>query len=288
MSKFAIAIVASLLAGFAVGAYVLEKGTEEQASETQVAALVADATDAERLQHLEQSIREERSARLLLEEQLIVLMDRLESIEATENLPLRSHDAQPAQSTGVMSPTPGRRADIDVVSMLRRYQQRRIEGLVAGGYSEDEARRLLKQESEAQYDAMLASYEAQRNGTSVDAFASSRDSQALLREKLGDLEYERFLTAQGQATNVRIASVLDGSPGSSAGLLPGDQIVSYNGERTFSMSDLRQLTLQGTSGENVIIEIDRDGVRMQLNLPRGPIGMNGSGARVRGIGRWGG
>ena len=41
-------------------------------------------------------------------------------------------------------------------------------------------------------------------------------------------------------------------------------------------------------GEDVVIEVERDGVRMQLTVPRGPIGITGSGANVRGLNWWGG
>jgi hypothetical protein len=54
------------------------------------------------------------------------------------------------------------------------------------------------------------------------------------------------------------------------------------------MSDLRNQTMQGEPGEDVVIEIDRDGMRMQLTLPRGPIGITGNGANVRGTSWWGG
>jgi membrane-associated protease RseP (regulator of RpoE activity) len=288
MSRLAIAIVASLLAGFAVGAYVLEKGTEKQADGVPVAGSEANATNDQRLQYLERVVREEREARLVLEEQLIAVLQQLSNIESAESIEARSGSARRTASEGAMSSTRGRGETVDVVSMMSRFQRRRIETLVAGGFSEDEAKRLLQQESEAQYAVMLADYEARRNGTDIDWYSSSRNSQAIFREQLGDIEYERFLAAQGQATSVRVASVLDGAPGNRAGLLPGDQIISYNGERTFSMAELRQLTLQGSSGETVVIEIDRNGVRMQLSVPRGPIGMNGSGARVRGMSRWGG
>ena len=163
-----------------------------------------------------------------------------------------------------------------------------LSGLVENGYSEDEAKRLLKLESDAQLEVMQTIYEARRNGESLDPFANSLSAQTSLRAEIGDTEYERFLVAQGQRTNVQIASVLDGAPGSKAGLRPGDEIISYNGERTFSMMDLRELAMGGDAGESAIIEIDRDGVRMQLSIPRGPIGMNGNGAVVRTMNWWGG
>jgi S1-C subfamily serine protease len=56
----------------------------------------------------------------------------------------------------------------------------------------------------------------------------------------------------------------------------------------FSISDLRSLTMQGSPGESVVVEIVRDGMLMQLTLPAGPIGITGTGARTRGMGWWGG
>ncbi len=96
--------------------------------------------------------------------------------------------------------------------------------------------------------------------------------------------------ARWAASVVRHKIVVDlaSAPGGKAGLRPGDEFISYNGERTFSMMDLRNLAFSGEAGENAIIEIDRDGVRMQLSIPRGPIGMNGNGASVRTMNWWGG
>ena len=86
----------------------------------------------------------------------------------------------------------------------------------------------------------------------------------------------------------KIVVDLASAPGGKAGLRPGDEFISYNGERTFSMMNLRNLAFSGEAGENGIIEVDRDDVRMQLSIPRGPIGMNGSGASVRTMNWWGG
>jgi len=79
-----------------------------------------------------------------------------------------------------------------------------------------------------------------------------------------------------------------GSPGSKVGLQPGDHIVGYDNKRIFNVVELRELTMQGRVGEDVIIEIERDEVRMQLSVPRGPVGISGSGASIRNMNRWGG
>jgi membrane-associated protease RseP (regulator of RpoE activity) len=171
---------------------------------------------------------------------------------------------------------------------MRNYTERRVTKLIEGGFSEDEARRILQQESEAAFKSMQLLWEAQRAGEDVNRFDPSVNPQVLLRDELGDAAYARYLEAQGQPTSVRVSQVLSGSPAKSAGLQPGDQLVSYNGARIFNVGDLRNLTMQGEPGEDVVIEVERDGVRMQLTVPRGPIGITGSGANVRGLNWWGG
>ena len=287
MSKITIVVAASLLVGFAVGAWVMNgKSMAMPQGYANNTDRDANAPMEERLRRLEQIIADEREARLVLEDQLLLLIEDLERLESTRDRAQPERPIQVSEIRGEQLRSGGRPRDYAAV--MRMYQDRRVADLVSGGFSEDEARRLLKRESEAQYKAMEAAYLAQRDGEAVDMFNSAMNAQSILRAEIGDSEYERFLTAQGEQTTVRIMNVLAGSPGSSAGLQAGDNIVSYNGERTFSMLDVRGLTMQGNSGEDVIIEIDRDGVRMQLNIPRGPIGVSGNGAMVRSVSRWGG
>jgi S1-C subfamily serine protease len=59
-----------------------------------------------------------------------------------------------------------------------------------------------------------------------------------------------------------------------AGLLPGDEITHYDGTRIFSTFDLTRQAMQGDEGENVVVNITRDGIPMQLVIPRGPLGIN--------------
>jgi hypothetical protein len=41
------------------------------------------------------------------------------------------------------------------------------------------------------------------------------------------------------------------------------------------MSDLTRQTLEGTPGEQIMVDILRDGMPMQVVLPRGPLGISG-------------
>lgn len=286
MPKITIAVIASLLAGLAVGTLVIG----DSASVAEKPASASEAIDtsvplSERLARLEQVIAEERNARLVLEDELIALYAQIEGLESVRGngLAARAEQFADARSDGTVVNRPR-----NLEGRMQLLQDRRIATLIEGGFSEEEARRLLRLESKAQYEAMQAGYEAERNGDPVDGRSSQMNPQTILRGELGDSEYERYLAAQGQRTTVQISNILDGSPGRQAGLQAGDEIVSYNGRRTFSIFDVRELTFEGDAGEPVVIEIDRNGVRMQLSIPRGPIGINGIGASTRSVGRTGG
>ncbi len=286
MPKTFVAAAVSLVAGFAAGAFLLGEASKSDTESPAVTEAVgSSAPIAERLRRLEQIIASEREARIVLEDQLQALIDEIERLDAEAPDP----GNQPALAEERRAePNSGRRGPRDIGALLRNFQERRLTLLIDGGFSEDEARRVIQMESQAQYRAMQAAYDAQRRGEANNPFLAINGAQNLLREELGDAEYERYLTAQGEPATVGVTQVLDSSPASQAGLLPGDRIVSYDGERVFSVSDLRDLTLEGSPGEDVIIEIDRDGVRMQLSLPRGPVGITGSSAGIRNRAWWSG
>ena len=291
MSKITVAVAASLLAGFAVGAWVMDGDSTvvHQGINTNVEP-DENVPIEERLRRLEQIIAEEREARLVLEDQLLFLFADLEGLESARDRMQIDRDARTAAGSDIRTQSSGRPRDM--AATMRMFQDRRPAQLVRGGFSEDQARRLMRQESEAQFKAMEADHLARRNGEVIDMVGSITNAQSIFRAAIGDEEFERYLAAQEQPTTVRISNLLDGTPGSRAGLQAGDSIVSYNGVRTFSLNDVRELTMQGNIGENVIIEIDRNGVRMQLSIPRGPIGMSGNGsgfgAMLRISGGWGG
>lgn len=280
------ALALTLVAGLVVAAWLAMEGPADGLADSP-RSLAGDATVAaleERLLSLEQLLADERGARLDLEERLQELMDAAERDPAAA---APGEDDNTREAVVTRGPGSFQRSR-DFGSMMRNFEERRLNRLMDGGFSEDEARQILRKESEAEYRAMQMAWEAQRSGEPIDPLASMNDPQAILRAELGDSDYERLLQAQGQPTSVQVTRVLDGSPGNEAGLQPGDQLISYDGNRVFSVADLREQTMQGEPGQDVVIEIDRDGVRMQLSVPRGPVGITGSGANIRTMSRWGG
>ncbi|MDJ0794886.1 MAG: PDZ domain-containing protein [Woeseiaceae bacterium] len=285
MPRIIAAVIISLLAGFAVGAWLGGDEQEAPAASSGPVLLGSDASVEERIANLERIILQEREARIALEDTLATLFDDLERLEAADE---RASSARERAQQQARDATQSQRVGRNDAEWLSRYQERRVSRLVEGGFTEDEARRALELESKVAFAALQSSWEAQQSGDQTNQFAAAYDPQALLRQELGDAAFERYLEAQGQPTTIGINQVYAGSPGSEAGLRPGDRLVSYDGERVYSISDLRREAMQGTSGENVVIEVERDGMRMQLSVPRGPIGITGSGARIRGMHWWGG
>jgi hypothetical protein len=283
MSKLVVAVVAALLAGLAIGSWVA--GDRADVETTEVPGSESLPTDmAGRMQRLEQMLNDEREARIALEDTLAMLLEELDALDVGDERAEADQEARHVRSAATEQQVRSR----DRSNWMQQYNQNRIARMVEGGFTEEEARNLIEKESAARYEAMRAGWEAERSGEPLDPFASWTDPQRILRDSIGDDAYERYLRTQGQPTSVEVTQVLTNSPGANVGLEPGDRVTRYNGERVFSISDLRMLTMQGNPGEDVIVEVERDGVLMQLTLPAGPIGITGTGARTRSMNWWGG
>ncbi|MDJ0710850.1 MAG: PDZ domain-containing protein [Woeseiaceae bacterium] len=285
MPRIVVAVIVSLLAGFAVGAWLGSDDQEVPAATSSGPALLgSEASVEERIANLEQIIVQEREARIALEDTLAALFDDLEQLEAADERAASARESAERETRNTTQTRRGNRNDAD---WLTRYQQRRVDRLVEGGFTEEEARRTLRLESEVGFEVLQTSWESQRTGERTDPLSNAMDTHSILRERLGDAAFERYLEAQGQPTTIGVSQVYPGSPGGDAGIRPGDRLVSYDGERIYTMSELRRETMQGEPGERVVLEVERDGMRIQLSVPRGPIGVTGSGARVRGMNWWG-
>ncbi len=164
----------------------------------------------------------------------------------------------------------------DPAAMRERIREQQLQRLVAQGFTRERAEWIERRTEELEVQAMQAQYEAQRSGRPAQG---ATDVEAALRAELGDADYERYLTATGRPTQVQVMDVLASSSAERSGLQPGDQIVSYAGTRVFDMRELNSLTRDGNPGENVTLEIRRNGQTLQVQVPRGPLGLQGGGVR---------
>ena len=158
------------------------------------------------------------------------------------------------------------------------------------GFSTEEAEHIAKRESELRLEALYADYEARRLEAEsrpksqlipgirrlwrAHRFARERLSpNEQLRIELGDENYAKYLESSGRSTSVGVRSVMESSPAQMSGLLPGDEIQSYNGERVFSINEINEKTIEGMPGESVLLEVQRNGEEVQIAIPRGPLGI---------------
>ena len=271
MNKSVMAIVISLLVGFAAAAMVLAPREPEQAETPSVDPddyFDKSAATGDRIAALEAAVAEERNARQLLEEELQILYMEIEQLR---------DQRQSTEEQRVAAERENR-------ERVQSFRQQRfgtsgdalVSRLVEAGFTPERAEWLQRRESELQMEVMQARFDARRSGEPMDPFDPAFNPASALRAEIGDSQYEQYLQASGRPTAVSVGSVLESSPGQRAGLQPGDQIVSYNGNRVFDVSDLNQQTMLGEPGESVVVDITRDGLPMQLVMPRGPIGVSTS------------
>jgi C-terminal processing protease CtpA/Prc len=270
MQKISLAIVLSLAAAAGAATLVLQNSDPESSELTATGAVNhfdENAATEQRILALEAAVSEERRARQLLEDELLFLFAEIEQLEADREDRRGADDAREA------------RGSIDSESVARRQEFReerqtsaRRDAMIEAGMSPDRAEYILRRESEMRYEQMQAVYEARTSGEQLDPMYRNFDADAMLRDEVGDTEYEMYLEANNRPTSVAISNVMASSPGERAGLQAGDEIVGYDGERVFSSTELIQQTMAGGDGD-VVVDVMRDGSAMQIVLPRGPIGV---------------
>lgn len=94
-----------------------------------------------------------------------------------------------------------------------------------------------------------------------------------LRAELGDAQYDWYLYATGQPNRVEVRDVLEQSPAGRAGVARGDVIERYDDARVFDVAELLEATRGGRAAESVALDVVRDGERVRIRLPRGPLGV---------------
>jgi hypothetical protein len=277
MLKTILLVGAGLAAGFAVAYWTTDSATPVAAG----GALAASAAPAAlgsvpaRIAELESALDSEIEQRVALEQRVAELDAALEELRGEASERQADGGRRTAAVVAVQEGTP---PFGDAPPGPRGFRgpdttEQRVDRLVAAGFAPDRAAWIEQRTSELTMQAIQAQYQ-RRRGETVDP-ALLEGTQQTLRQELGDTEYERYLTALGRPTKVGVFNVIPSSPAEVAGLRPGDEILSYGGTRVFDMRELNDLTVEGTPGQPVVLEVQRDGQNLQLVLPRGPIGIGG-------------
>lgn len=276
MLKTLLLVLAGLGAGLGIALWLQPSPTQlveaEAASDTAAAQWpAADVKVSEaRLAALEDAFAAEVDQRVALEARVAELSAELEALDESRMRGPRTGE-NPSSGLGPAVLEERARVARDARATPEERARRALDRLIAAGFAPDRAEWITRRMDELRMQTMQAQYEARRDGRPAPAGLE----ETTLRTELGDQDYERYLTAMGRSTTVNIMGVLASSPAERAGLLPGDEIVSYGGKRVFDVGELNELTLAGASGESVVVDVRRNGQNLQLVLPRGPIGIWG-------------
>jgi hypothetical protein len=280
MLKTLLLIAGGLAAGFAIASWLQPSEPEpalasagDSAAHRSVPADGGSA--AARLEALEEAFAAEVEQRAALEERVAELASELEGFG--DRAALAAEPAAVVPGSAAVQPPRARSRD---AAEARAASERIVEQLIAGGFAADRAEWINRRSQELRMQTLQAQYSAMREGRTFEP-GTVLGNEGVLRAELGDADYERYLAALGRPTSVGVRDVLASSPAESSGLLPGDEIVSYDGKRVFDMRELNALTLQGTAGESVVVDVRRGDQNVQLVMPRGPIGIFGGGFRSR-------
>lgn len=221
---------------------------------------------AKRLDRLSAELAEERKARTELAAEVASLkneLNRLQAVPVSHDVrSRRASEARQANGGGA----PGRPGSLDV------------DALVDAGFSEQTVRDFKDRMDQMELDRLYLRDIATREGwLNTQRFREETEALRLdagsTREEYGEEFYDWMLYTTGHPNRVSVGGVMGGSAAEDVGLRPGDVVVSYDDERIFSPSELRDATIGGEAGALTPVEVLRDGRRMRLTVPRGPLGI---------------
>lgn len=274
-------IAAFLLLGTALGFGIAIMSRQAEVAGDPGAALagVDQGSLSRRLGALESELAFERSERQAIAAELAALRAAVDNRspanrDGQPEAPRSGRDERGSESRSLVM------AEQSSPARDERLRQRQLDRFVAAGLPEDRAQWILQREQELTMDILQARYEATRDGASEEEVARISESR-ILREELGDADYEKYLQGRGRPTSINVLNVIESSPAQAAGLRPGDEIVGYNGKRVFDMPELTGLTFDVGPGQTVPVDIRRNGQNLQIFVPSGPIGFSGGGRTTR-------
>ncbi len=273
-----VGLLLAVAAGVGIGAFAMSRlaANDSRAANTSLddaerlaGRLLPESTSdhdrvAQALDALFQILDEEIHERRILAEQLHEL--RAEMTDLKRNLRARVQESfaneAPQAVTAGRGPSPER-------SLETR--------LADAGFTGEQVTAIRRLEAQAQMQQIELDDQARREGwvntpRYFEEINALTNAAAAVRRDLGDDGYDRYLFASGRPNRIAVATVIETSPAAKAGLRPGDIIRAYGGERIFTNEQLVSLRSGGDRGAPVTLDIVRNGLPMQVTMPRGPMG----------------
>lgn len=272
-------ILPVFLAGLVLGAWAFESTGSDATSTTgpDSARAFDHAADYQRLEQMISSLTEilnlEVSERRRLEEQLATLSDQVAALTGQSG---KQRALSTEEAKRIAAADPRIRSNRGFAGTTGDLTEARF---IDAGFAPDVAARMKRDMDQLAMDRLYLRDQAVREGwlgtpRYRNELKAMNAKQQDPRADLSPDDYERYLYAMGRPNRIVVSSVLTGSPASDAGLQSGDAILSYDGARTFSPSEIRRETTNGSPGATVPVEVLRDGQRIIIYLPRGPMGVN--------------
>lgn len=217
------------------------------------------------LMGIQTRLERETAQRRLLERRVQELSDKLASLAPTANGSTGQPLATLASAAHGETPT-----DPDSQAKARRTRFQAV------GFDLEEEIELTRRVDETAMERLYLRDRARREGwrRTPEYRQAARELRSELRNEVGDETYDRLLYAREQDNRVLIERVLESSPAQEIGLQPGDVIVGYDGARVFSRRDIRTARGSGEAGDPVPLRIERNGEVLELEIPRGPLGVH--------------
>lgn len=212
------------------------------------------------------------------------LEGRLDAL-ATELAALRGGGHETPHESVAAAPathaTPSGAADPATIPDATTTMER---ALIAAGVDATTATEIRRRRDELSLSEIYLRNQAEREGwLNTPDFATKmaeiERQRTSIRDEIGDAAYDRYLAALDQPNRVAVNEVMLESPAAVAGLQPGDVVLRYGETRIFAPSELVSATRGGTAGENVQMEIIRQGQRLEIQVPRGPLGVSVAASR---------
>jgi len=233
-----------------------------------------------RLRALESRLAAEAEQRQALEGQVAALRDELAALHAASTGAAADHDRETADGGSAPAAIEGgaTRAAADAAPPVDVSLSPTERALIAAGVDTAVAEDIKRRGDELALAEMYLRDQAQRENwintpRFTEELAAIQSQQTSIRDEVGDAAYDGYLFALGRPNRVIVEDVLSESAAEQAGLRAGDLILRYGEARIFHREDLVEQTRSGAAGESVLLDVMRNGERVVVEVPRGPLGV---------------